>query len=286
MPWTQRRLTGRVGIELLGEQIGPALSAADRQAARDATAEHGVTVIRDQQLSDEAIHDFFVSLGGKIVEPQAQDGVPPATRGVMPLGNVGEDGKLLPADDWNVQQNLANELWHTDMTFVTPRATFSLLYSLTVPPEGGNTEFCDTRLFWESLSADEQQRLSALRCAHSVIHSRRKFGFTEWPPELVDRYPPVERPLVMVQPATGRTALTLAAYIQRVEGMTEAESEALVEDLTARATVPDNVYSHRWRAGDLLIWDNSCMMHRARPFDMTVHARDLRAARLCDPASA
>ena len=285
MPWTERRLSERVGIELTGERIAPGLSQADREAVRDATARHGVTVIPGQDLSDEDIYDFVASFGDKIVEVETAEGVPPHSRGVMPLGNVDKDGNILPADDWNVQQNLANELWHTDMTFVSPRASFSLLYGKTVPPEGGNTEFCDTRLFWETLPDAERARLSRLTCAHSVLHSRRKYGFTEWPQEVIDRFPPIARPMVNVQQSPGRTALPLAAYIQSIDGMTAEQSEALVEDLTARATVPANVYSHRWRAGDLLLWDNRCMMHRATPFDMTAHARDLRAVRLCDPAS-
>jgi alpha-ketoglutarate-dependent 2,4-dichlorophenoxyacetate dioxygenase len=286
MPWAQRVLTDRgVGVELTGERIGPGLSQADRRAVREATARHGVTVMRDQQLSDQEIYDFFVSLGDRIVEVAALEGVPPAERGVMQLGNVDRQGNLLPADDWNMQQNIANEQWHTDMTFLPQRATLSLLYALTVPPEGGNTEFCDTRLFWETLDEGERAHLSSLTCAHSVIHSRRRMGF-DWPAEGIDRFPPISRPLVMVQPATGRTALTLAAYIQSTEGMSDEESQAFVDNLIERATIPENVYSHRWRAGDLLIWDNSCMMHRARPFDMTIHARDLRAARLCEPASA
>lgn len=285
MPWTERKLTERLGIELSGERIGPALSPADREAVRAATARHGVTVIRDQQLSDEQIYDFFVSLGDRIVEVEALEGVPPAERGVMRLGNVDRQGNLLPADDWNMQQNIANEQWHTDMTFLPNRATLSLLYALAVPPEGGNTEFCDTRLFWETLDDAERAWLSTLTCAHSVIHSRKLMGF-DWPAEGVDRFPPISRPLVMVQEATGRTALTLAAYIQSTEGMTDAESQAFVDRLIDRATAPENVYSHEWRAGDLLIWDNSCMMHRARPFDMAVHARDLRAARLCEAVSA
>jgi len=286
MPWTEHRLTERVGIALSGERIGPELSQADRLAVRAATERYGVTVIRDQALSDEDIYDFVASLGDKVVEVETAEGVPPHSRGVMPLGNVDKDGNILPADDWNVQQNLANELWHTDMTFVTPRASLSLLYGRTVPAEGGDTEFCDTRLFWESLSAEEWARLHGLTCAHSVIHSRRKYGFTEWPQEVIDRFPPIVRPMVNLQRSTGRTALTLAAYIERIDGMTAEESEALVADLTARATVRENVYAHRWQAGDLLIWDNSCMMHRARPFDMAIHARDLRAVRLCDPAVA
>jgi len=286
MPWQERKLTERgVGVELTGERIDPELSQVDRQAVRDATARHGVTVIPGQALSDNDIYEFFASLGDKVVELPATEGVPPYERGVIPIGNVDRHGNILPVDDWNVRQSVANEFWHVDMTFLQPRATLSLLYGRVVPSEGGNTEFCDTRLFWDSLDDDERAWLSTLSCAHSVIHSRRKTGFTDWPKEALERYVPVERPLVMVQPATGRTALTLAAYIESVAGMTPAESEAFVAELTTRATAPDNVYSHRWRASDLVLWDNSCMMHRATPFDMAAYARDMRGARLCDPAS-
>ena len=82
-----------------------------------------------------------------------------------------------------------------------------------------------------------------------------------------------------------RTALTLASHLQAIDGLRAPEPLALVEDLTARATVPENVYSHRWSQGDLLLWDNRCVMHRARPFDLATHARDVRAIRLYDPAN-
>ena len=83
---------------------------------------------------------------------------------------------------------------------------------------------------------------------------------------------------------SGRDTLLLASHISRLSGYDRAESAAMLRDLTARATVPDNVYSHKWRAGDLLLWDNRCVMHRARPFDLTRHGRDMRSVRLVDTA--
>src|SRR5262249_14599257 len=105
------------------------------------------------------------------------------------------------------------------------------------------------------------------------------------PDSAYEHFKSVKRPLVQPQPATGRTALTLASHIHDIEGLTSEEAIALVDDLTARATVPENIYSHKWRAGDLLIWDNRCVMHRAGPFDLANPAGDVRAIRLYDPAN-
>ena len=283
MPWTERKLSEHVGVELTGARLGPDLSAADRKAVYDATARYGMAVLPGQDLSDDDIFEFAASLEDEVVEVRNLEGVPDSR--VMPLGNIDLDGNRLPVDDWVLNQNLANELWHIDLTFMTPRATISMLYGRIVPPEGGNTEFCDTRLLWESLSDDERARLSGLRCWHSIIHSRGKYGFTDWTQEAIERFKAVPRPMVQPQPRSGRTALTLASHIQAIDGLSAEETLELVDDLTERATVPENVFSHRWSDGDFLLWDNRCVMHRARPFDMAAHARDVRAIRLYDPAN-
>ncbi|MDG2001947.1 MAG: TauD/TfdA family dioxygenase [Novosphingobium sp.] len=283
MPWNERKLTDRVGVELTGARIGPGLSKADRQAVYNATSTYGAAVLPGQDLSDDDIFDFAASLEDEVVEDKALEGVR-QTR-VMPLGNVDVDGNILPADDWVLAQNLANELWHVDRTFMIPRATISMLYGKTVPPEGGNTEFCDTRLFWEAMPEQERARLSSMKCSHSLMHSRARYGFDNWTQEALDRFPPVERPMIAEQKRTGRIALILASHICAIEGLSNDDALALVDDLIDRATVPANVYSHQWREGDLVLWDNRCVMHRARPFDMAVHARDVRAIRLYDPAN-
>jgi len=284
MPWTERKLTERVGIELTGLRLGPDLPAADRKAVYDATVRHGITVLPGQDLSDDDIYEFAASLEDEVVDVRNFEGVPDSP--VTPLGNIDLYGNRVPVDDWILQQNRANELWHIDLTFMTPRATISMLYGHIVPPEGGETEFCDTRLLWEAMSDSERDRLRSLNCWHSIIHSRGRYGFDNWTQEARDRlHDAIPRPMVQPQPATGRTALTLASHIQAIDGLSSEEALALVDDLTERATIPKNVYSHRWTAGDFLLWDNRCVMHRARPFDLVAHDRDVRAIRLYDPAN-
>jgi alpha-ketoglutarate-dependent 2,4-dichlorophenoxyacetate dioxygenase len=285
MGWVERKLHPRFGVELEGVQVNFRLSETEYRAIYAATALHGVTLIRGQELSDEQIYDFVSALGDKLVQIQFLKDQPPHARGVIPLRNTDVDGNVLPADDWNVQQNRANELWHTDLAFQKPRASLSLLYAKVIPPSGGNTEYCDTRLFFEALPAQEQDELQRLSCTHWGFHSRKKFGFTDMPQEALDRYPPVDRPLVIEQPGTGRRALTIGSYAASIVGQDPVQSEALLERLLERATVPENVYSHRWQVGDLLLWDNRCMLHRATPFDYASFPRDMRAVRLFDPAN-
>jgi alpha-ketoglutarate-dependent 2,4-dichlorophenoxyacetate dioxygenase len=284
MSWTSRPLKREFGVKLTGHRIGRSLSAEDRRAVYDATAHYGVTVIPGQDLGDNDLHDFFSSLGDSLVDLRVPNGPVPQAPGIVPLTNVDAAGELLPISDGNVQQNRANELWHTDLTFQTPRATLSLLYARLVPPQGGDTEFCDTRLAWDGLPATERKHLSKLTCRHLGAHSRRKYGFTNWDPGPSNRYPAVERPLTMTHLPTARTALTIGSYVESIQGMSYEESQALLDDLLARATAPENVYVHRWTAGDLLLWDNRCMLHRGRPFDLARERRDMRAARLFDPA--
>jgi alpha-ketoglutarate-dependent 2,4-dichlorophenoxyacetate dioxygenase len=274
-----RRLTEGFGGELSGVTIGPALSQADRMAIYAGVVEHGVVVVTGQNLSDDDYFDFASSIGAVIPSP-AIEGVP--TTRVLPVGNVDSEGK--PLSDWSVRQNRANELWHIDLTFMRPRATISLLYGRTCPAEGGDTEFCDLRLAYEALAPDEQRRLETLTASHSIIHSRRVYGFDEFTAEDRRRFPPTERPLVAQHEENGRKALLLASHIERVSGLSEQESAELVGDLMARATAPKNVYSHRWRDGDLVLWDNRSVMHRATPYDIGGAVRDMRALRLYDTA--
>jgi alpha-ketoglutarate-dependent 2,4-dichlorophenoxyacetate dioxygenase len=283
MSWSERKLTPGFGVELSGLRIGPDLPRANRAAVYEAVVQHGVVVVPGQSLSDDDLFEFADSIGTVNPAPKVT-GVPP-TR-ILPLSNVDESGKLLPADDWWMRQNLANELWHLDLTFMRPRATISLLFGRTVPPHGGNTEFCDMRLAYEALPAEDRARLDGLTAYHSIMHSRSTYGFNEWSEEDQRRFPPVPRPLVNRHAENGRKALLLASHISAVGDLGAEETATMMRDLTARATVPQNIYSHRWSAGDLLLWDNRSVMHRATPFDVAHHPRDMRAVRLIDLADA
>lgn len=282
MPWTTRKLTDDFGIELSGARIGPDLPQADRQAVYDAAVHHGVAVVRDQQLSDDDYYEFAESIGVVVQMPQDIPDIPSAR--VQALSNLDADGNLLPPDHAYVRQNSANELWHTDMTYMRPRATLSMLYGVVIPPEGGNTEFCDMRLAYEALSSEEQARLAQLKARHSTLHSRKLTGFADWSAEALARLGWVDRPLIGYHRETRRRTLALASHISELSGYGEEESALLLRALTERATAPENCYSHNWRKGDFLLWDNRAVMHRGRPFDMTRYGRDMRAVRLMDTA--
>jgi alpha-ketoglutarate-dependent taurine dioxygenase len=168
-----------------------------------------------------------------------------------------------------------------------PRASISILYGRVVTTANGNTEFCDMRLAWEALSPAEQAELASLTACHTLWQSRRKYGtdkgFNE---DDRNRYPPVERPLVDVHRPSGRKALMVGSNIASLGDLDEAASAALLVRLTEQATVPAHIYSHRWTTGDLLLWDNRCVLHRAAAYDVATQPRDLRAVRLFEAADA
>jgi alpha-ketoglutarate-dependent 2,4-dichlorophenoxyacetate dioxygenase len=281
MGWRERKLTDAFGVELTGQALGPDLPQAERRAVYDALLRHGVVVLPGQDLSNDDIEDFARSFGPTVILPHRIGEEPPA---VETLSNLDADGNILPADSMINTASKANELWHIDSTYQKPRATVSMLYGKVIPPSGGNTEFCDVRRAWEALPAEEQAKLEGLTASHSIIHSRALTGFVDWPDEYRAMFQPIDRPLVRAHEETGRKALLTASHIEKLTGYSKEETVALVADLIARATVPENVYVHRWSEGDFVMWDNRSLMHRARPYDIDAHPRVLRTIRLMDVA--
>jgi alpha-ketoglutarate-dependent 2,4-dichlorophenoxyacetate dioxygenase len=281
MAWTERKLTEAFGVELTGQKLGPDLPLAERQAVYRAVTHHGVVILPGQDLSNDDIADFARSLGPTVILPHEIGKEPPV---VDTLTNLDQDGNILPRDSMVNLASKANELWHIDSTYQWPRATVSMLYGKVIPPSGGNTEYCDMRRAWDALSPEEQGKLEGLTASHSIIHSRALSGFTDWPDEYRAMFRPIDRPLVRAHEETGRKALLTASHIEGLTGYSKDEAVALVADLIERATVPENCYSHRWSEGDFVMWDNRCVMHRARPYEIDTHPRVLSTIRLMDVA--
>ena len=177
---------------------------------------------------------------------------------------------------------LGNRLWHTDSSFKAPSGYASLLYARSVAPIGGHTQFADLRAACDALPAALKARLQGLIAEHSLIYSRRKLGFTEFTPEEKIAFAPVLRPLLRRIPESGRESLYIASHIGRIGGMPDAQAEALLAELVAHATQRQFVYTHRWRVGDLVMWDNRCTMHRGTEYEDTRWRRDLQRATTSD----
>ncbi len=193
------------------------------------------------------------------------------------ISNVKADGSLAGRDDPKIVGNVANQLWHSDSSFQRPRAKYSMLHGVILPGFGGETEFADLRLAWDTLP-DWQRRLIEGRVAvHDVVHSRFMLGDTAYSDEKRAALPPVRWPLVQTDPRSGRRILFVGAHACSVDGMTLAEGRMLLADLLEHATQRAHVYTHRWTVGDLVMWDNTATVHRGRWYDFS-ERRELRRA--------
>jgi alpha-ketoglutarate-dependent 2,4-dichlorophenoxyacetate dioxygenase len=142
-----------------------------------------------------------------------------------------------------------------------------------VPPEGGQTEFASMRVTWNRLPEDMKRFLEGRIAVHSFVYSRGLVAPGLLRPEDEAQVPPVEQVMVRTNPVNGRKSVYVASHASHIIGMPVDEGRAIIRSLIDMTTQPDNVYSHQWRVGDLVMWDNRCMLHRGRPWDGTKYRR-------------
>jgi taurine dioxygenase len=246
------------GVDLAGA-LTPELIAE----IKDGWAKHLVLRFRGQRLSDDDLMRFSRQLGELDHAPIAAASSPDARDYVMVISNVVENGQAIG------QLGAYEAIWHTDMSYIAEPPMASALYSLEVPPSGGDTGFCNMYLAYETLPADLKRQVEGRLCRHDASRNsagelRRGFVDAPDPSQTVG----ADHPIVRTHPVTGRKALFLGrrrnAYIP---GLPLGESEALLEALWAHAAKPEFSWYQQWRVGDLILWDNRCVMHRRDAFD-------------------
>ena len=209
-----------------------------------------------------------------------------------PLANVRRDGSVRRDDgtDDMVKILRGNMDWHPDSTYMPVQAKGAVFTAHVVPPTGGETEFADMRAAYDALDDATRRRIEGLSAHHSLYHSQRDVGDHEGQGAGYSGYgffgqdAPL-RPLVKVHPETGRRSLLIGRHAYGIPGLSEDESERLLADLVDGACRPPRVATHRWTPGDAVVWDNRCLLHRARPWDMT-EGRVMYHARIAgDPAT-
>jgi alpha-ketoglutarate-dependent 2,4-dichlorophenoxyacetate dioxygenase len=260
-------------------------------AIRAGMDEYAVLVFRDQTLTDAEQIAFAQRLDGALHTRLGSHALHKSRLGNEALGdvsNLDESGEIMRSDNRRRMYSLGNRLWHTDASFQDPAGRYSMLSAKIVPPEGADTEYADMRAAHDALPPEERARLEGLRVHHSIAHSRQTLGF-EFSESEQEALKGAIHPLVRTIPRSGRRALYLASHASRIVDWPLPEGRLLLRDLIEHATQPEFVYRHRWRVGDLVIWDNRATMHRARPFDDARYRRELRRVTTLDidtPAAA
>ena len=257
-----------IGPGFAAELRGVVLADIARQptlyrAVRAAFEEHSVLLLRDQDVTDATQEAFSACFG-----PLERTKVASLGEGThfSILSNIGPAGRVVPDGHRETLVARANQLWHTDSSFKRTPALASVLSARVLPGSGGETEFASTRLAWQRLPPERRARLEEAFAWHDYAHSRGKIDPGLATSVEQSALPPVRWRLRWINPANGRPALYIASHAFAIEGMAQAEAQALLAALIDDATRPEFTYLHRWRAGDVVMWDNRATMHRGRPW--------------------
>ncbi len=263
-------LGGPAGAEILNFEITGAISGARREQIMQAFLDYHVLIFRNQDMSKDAQLAFtqcFGELEQHVIRLRNGERAPL----LHVISNLDADG-----EPTSKPYSHGNYYWHTDKSYHAAPSLMTLLHARELPPSGGDTQFANMEMAYAALDGNEKRAIASLRVEHSWAASRLNTGnrpATE--DERRDR-PPVSHPLVRTHPDTGRKSLYLGMHTSHVEGMERDAGRELLAELLAGATRDEFVYSHEWQVGDLVLWDNRCLVHRATAnYDMDAHRRVL-----------
>ena len=253
------------GVEVRGLGIlDVATDAEAYKAVRGAFEEHSLLIFRDQPIADDVQVAYSRAFGPLELTKVASLG---ENSFYSRLTNVGPGGEIVPPTDRQVLVAKANALWHTDSSFKKTPALASVLSARVLPGADGDTEFTSTRLAWERLPGGMQDKLKNAIATHSYANSRDQIH-----PDLANEVerkalPPVRWRMNWLNPSNGRRALYIASHAYAIDGMDDRDARQMLAELMDETTRRDYVYVHKWRPGDVVMWDNRAMLHRGRPWD-------------------
>ncbi len=265
----KKELKPGFGAEIVGLDVSRA-SVSGRAGVVEAFQRHGAVLLRDQKMSPDDLMTFVSAFG----EPEGhtlKEFTLPGYPKVYILSNRTVDGVPIGAHNDGVG-------WHTDYSYKAEPVMCTMLYAVEVPPEGSDTMLADGCAAWNALPAERQQQLVDLKLHHSYRYfmATREYGARDLPEEIKRANPDVIHPLVRTHPADGRKALwPSTGTVIEVVGMPNPQGLELIDEMVAFMTQDRFVYRHKWRVGDLLVWDNRCTLHTGTLYDDTRYFRTM-----------
>jgi len=243
----------------------------------DAINRYSLLLFENQQMNDIAHLDFTRRFG-----ELEEEHVSYYSRGEVTyigrVGNIDKDGNKVSARQ--IKSSTGNEMWHSDSSFREIPAMYSILAAYEVPAEAGQTEFASARAAYRRLDRETQELIESKVGIHDYIYSRTKVGEDAVTRGQRTYMHPVRQRLVRQNPVTGERNIFVGSHVKQIEGMPDAEAMPLIERLINEVTRKESVYRHRWQAGDMMIWDNRCVLHRGCGYDADKYRRRMHQTRV------
>jgi alpha-ketoglutarate-dependent taurine dioxygenase len=265
------------GARVTGVKLTEPLSQEVLAEIRDAIDRYSVLCFPEQDMTDARHLAFTEQLGAPEVEHVAFGKTGEITY-FGTVGNAQADGSHLGNSAANTRYQRGNEMWHSDSSFREVPSYVSILQAYEVPGEGGETLFASMRSAYAALPEGLRAEIDPLYVVHDYVFSRSQVAPVD--PNHAASLPPVMHRLVRENPGNGLKNYYVGSHARSIPGYSGMESRRLLDDLLDRATRPENVYAHAWRAGDTVIWDNRCMLHRGAGYDADRWRRRMRQTRV------
>jgi len=267
------------GAKVTGLDAGKPISNRILTKVQSAIDEYSFLCFPNQNMDDDR-HLAFTKQFGELEESHVALGESATVTYLGTIGNVQQDGSKLGNDHKKTKFLTGNYMWHTDSSFRPVPAKLSIMCAYEVPGEGGATQFVSLRAAYRRLDKGTQERIKPLVAIHDYVYSRSKVGPDAVSPSLAASLPPMPQKLVRTNPANGLKNYYLGAHAKTIEGWNEGEARILLDDLQDFATKLKHTYSHAWQPGEVVIWDNRCLLHRGAGYDANKYRRYMRQARV------
>jgi alpha-ketoglutarate-dependent 2,4-dichlorophenoxyacetate dioxygenase len=265
------------GARIRGIELTSRLTDGVLAMLREAIDSYSFLCFPDQAMADDA----QISLTEQLGEPEEEHVTFGKTGERVYLGSVGNvvDEKTKHGNaDTNTRYQMGNELWHSDSSFRLVPSYVSITHAYEVPGEGGATEFVSTRAAYARLPEGLQIAIDPLHVLHDYVFSRSKIAPVD--PNHAASLPPIEHKLVRTTPGNGRKNYYVGSHARSIIGYSGVDSRKLIDDLLERAARPQDIYAHQWQAGDTVIWDNRCLLHRGGGYDADRWRRRMHQTRV------
>lgn len=257
-----RPASDALGVEVSGIDLSVPFAAATFDRLYAAWVASGLLVFRRQALSPQDQIAFTRRFGEVLIYTRSENAHPEHPE-VLILSNLRKHGRALGSP-------ASGRYWHTDGHFLRRPPSASILYALHAPRQGGDTHFANMARAYDDLPAALKAQINDRRVIISRVRSR-PYNYPDKPPVTAEEraaWPDMDQPMVRTHAVTGQKALYVGGNVPwRVAGMPEAESTPLIRGLQAHAIQPAYLHVHRWRRGDVLVWDNRTLLHRATGYD-------------------